>query len=112
MNLKIKLIKSIDRSEFAYKLYSETKMFYQAQRIYKANKLIYSQLQKYFHKCENHNNESILNYIFHLEDWFTQFELLEKINQPNLEDIFIFERLKKSIPYPVTFKEFLKSDCL
>lgn len=106
--IKQQLLRSILRSENAYAQYLENKRYHQALRIYKANQVIYHLLCGYSLDCNDEVLNSVLNYIFHLEDWFAQFEKLKKSN-PNLEDPFVFEKLEHGIPYPKEFKSTLKN---
>jgi hypothetical protein len=103
-----KLIKAITRSESAYKKYLSGKEYFKALRIYKANKLVYKHLLKLYLKNSAINDEIILEYIFHLEDWFEQFNDLKNKNNPNLQDIFIFYRFNDSPEFPSNFVNLLK----
>ncbi|OCK52663.1 hypothetical protein BA768_11135 [Chryseobacterium sp. CBo1] len=106
MTTKDNLIRAIKRSEYAYQLYTEQKQYFQALRIYKANMIIYELLNEYIFEC----NEAYLNlafeYLFHLEDWFCQFDM-EKSKVKNLDQHFAFTRLKESIAFPKNFKNTL-----
>lgn len=102
----IALINNIKRSEVAYALYRRHSNYHHALHIFHANKKVYDCLNKVIEV--NHSNEEffikIYNYLFHLEDWFLQFSILEK-NVINIEDDFSFPSLKNSIPYPSDFLE-------
>ena len=100
--LEHKLRKTILHSQAAYEEYKAAKLYFQALRIYKANKKIYKLLDKYKFYADSETIIEVFNYLFHLDDWFLQFEALENKN-PNLEDEFIFVRFEKSIPFPKTF---------
>lgn len=102
MKLKEKIIRSIGRSTIAYDLYKKDKMYYQALRIFKANKKIYKLLVQYSYCCDESTVEEVYRFIFHLEDWFEQFNKFTT-NSIQLEDVFVFERLKNSIPFPSDF---------
>lgn len=106
--IKQQLLRSILRSENAYAHYLENNRYYQALRIYKANQVIYDLLCGYSLNCNERELNLVLNYIFHLEDWFAQFEELKK-SSPGLEDSFVFERLEHSLSYPKEFKQLLKN---
>jgi hypothetical protein len=108
MKLKEKIIRSIGRSTTAYNLYKNDKMYYQALRIFKANKKIYKLLVQYSYSCDESIVENIYHYIFHLEDWFEQFNKFAA-DTIQLEDVFVFERLKNSIPFPSDFINKLNS---
>jgi len=102
MILEKKIIREIQRSTNAYELYKEDKMYYQALRIFSANKKIYKLLVQYSYDCEEAILKDVYNYIFHLEDWFNQFH--KYADKPiELEAEFVFERLKNSIPFPSDF---------
>ena len=109
MNLKQGIRRSIRRSEKAYELYVDEKLYYQALRIYKANIIVYNLLQEFVFECEETYLDQVHLYIFHLEDWFESFKFLEGL-QPALEDSFIFERLKGSPPFPSLFIENVLSE--
>ena len=103
MELRNKLERAIQRSEKAYSHYGEEKRYYQALRIKNANVEIYDLLCTLLYQCEEEEVEFVMDYIFHLEDWFHQFEDLEKSN-PKLDSPFIFSRFNKAFPYPRDFK--------
>lgn len=93
------LLFHINRSQQAYQYYINDKKYYQALRIRNANLDIYELLTTKASLWERDMQNIIIQYIFHLEDWFEQFSLLEKTN-PGLTDSFIFERLDGSLPFP------------
>lgn len=97
-----KLQIAIGRSQAAYNLYVPEKKYFQALRIKSANLNVYEILEVYLYECEENEKESIQQYIFHLEDWFNQFEELERTG-PELESEFVFERLKNSPEFPKKF---------
>ena len=90
------------RSTSAYNLYREDRMYYQALRIFSANKKTYKLLVQYSYDCDEAILKEVHNYIFHLEDWFNQFNKYAN-NTIELETEFVFERLKNSIPFPSDF---------
>lgn len=90
----------LERSQKAYELYREKKYFYQALRIYKANQEIYWMLMNSADLWNDAIKDIIIEYIFHLEDWFEQFERLRDKNEPALIDVFVFNRLEDSMPFP------------
>lgn len=108
MTLEKKIIRAIQRSTNAYELYKKDKMYYQALRILSANKKIYKLLIKYSYNCDDSVVNDVYHYIFHLEDWFQQFNKYANNSIP-LEAIFVFERLKNSIPFPSDFINKLES---
>jgi hypothetical protein len=102
--LLLKTTFNIERSQRAYSLYCVNKNYVQALRIFRANIEIYNLL---ISNCEVWlQPQPIIDYLFHLEDWFEQFKNLEKNMSPKLEDEFIFERIDTSIPFP---KDILKN---
>jgi len=105
--IKEKIFRSILRSERAYTCYKEHKKYHQALRIYKANIVVYNLLTEYSFICPDSHLNKTFEYIFHLEDWFSQFKNLEKTN-PKLEDNFVFEKLENSIDYPIDLKNLIK----
>lgn len=102
--MKSKLLRAIQRSEFAYSAYIENKKYFQALRIYKANKIIYDLLEEYLLLCDEKDIELVCNYLFHLEDWFNQFDEKSKGINMELSSKFVFERLNYAIPFPKDFK--------
>lgn len=104
--MKNKLKRAIERSELAYFYYLEDKKYFQAIRIYKANTVVYELLEEYLNFCEAQNVKIVCQYLFHLEDWFNQFEMEIKDKNMQLSQEFIFQRLEKSIAYP---KEFINT---
>lgn len=104
MKVKNKLFRAINRSQKAYSLYMEDKLFYQALRIYKSNLVVYDLLEEFALECEEASLDEVFTYIFHLEDWFESFHFAET-KMPALEDSFVFDRLSKSPPYPFDFVE-------
>jgi len=109
MILKNKLLIAMDRSQMAYELYGRNKMYYQAQRIYKANIEVYNLLQEFLYIAEPKDSKAIINYIFHIEDWVEQFNSSVHILEPRPEDLFVFERLLNSIEYPKDIYKIIKS---
>lgn len=101
------LLRAILRSESAYDYSIKHKRFHQALRIYEANQTLYEFLCMYSLECGEEILDVVFDYIFHLEDWFAQFENL-KMTNPGLEDIFVFEKLEHGISYPKEFKQLLK----
>ncbi|AZA85006.1 hypothetical protein C1637_22260 [Chryseobacterium lactis] len=104
MTINNKLLRALDRSEKAYALYLHNKKYFQALRIYNANKNIYELLNEYIYTCEEKDTPLVIEYIFHLEDWFNQFETEESTN---LADVFVFHRLEGAISFPKNFKNIL-----
>lgn len=104
--MKNKIKRAIYRSEKAYAHYVEDKKYFQALRIYEANKIVYELLNAYLYSCDKKDLDEVADYIFHLEDWFNQF------NQENqnikLNQEFIFKRLEGGIAFPKNFKNKLK----
>lgn len=100
---KNKLSRAINRSENAYKLYNHEKKYFQALRIYQANKIVYSLLNEYIFECDEIHLQLVNEYLYHLEDWFVQFES-EKVNVKDLNQNFAFPSLEGSIRFPKDFK--------
>lgn len=105
---KIKILRlNIERSQIAYEFYKTDCKFFKALRIYRANKFIYNILQEI--DLEQHQN-LIFDYIFHLDDWFNQFDEVKNNNNPKLKDVFKFERMEGMIPFPKNFLIFLEGN--
>lgn len=96
---------NIKRSEIAYQLYCKNKNYHHALHIFYANEVIYDELSVLLEKETSDSLlELIVNYLFHLEDWFLQFSKLEqRVESPQQE--FLFLPLEKNIPYPSKFLE-------
>lgn len=107
MTNRNKLLKSIERTQFAYKLYLKNKKYIQANRLYNANKEIYNLLQEFLYECKPEESEVVCQYIFHLEDWFLQFDSAKETIQ-KLDESFVFLRLDGGIPFPVEILEILR----
>lgn len=103
--MKNKLLRAIQRSEFAYSAYLKNKRYFQAIRIYNANKVVYGLLEEFLFLCEEKDIEIVCNYLFHLEDWFNQFENKNKEEKMELSSEFVFERLENAVPFPKDFKD-------
>lgn len=103
--MKNKLKRAIHRSERAYQAYLENKKYFQALRIYLANEVVYDLLNQFIFECEESELSLVEEYIFHLEDWFYQFE--KESEQKDLEDEFVFDRLENSFSFPSQFKKVL-----
>lgn len=100
-----KIIFNHERSQKAYSLYCANKNYAQSLRIFRANVEIYNLI---ISNCEVWRQaQPIIDYLFHLEDWFEQFKNLEKTITPKLEDKFIFERMDTSIPFPKDILQYL-----
>lgn len=102
--MKTKLLRAIQRSEFAHVEYKKNKKYFQALRIYKANQLVYQLLEEYLYVCEKEDIEEVCKYLFHLEDWSNQFQYETQNKNIELSKEFVFQRLAFSIPYPKDFK--------
>lgn len=103
------LINNIRRSEAAYKVYSEHPSYHHALHILHANKKVYACLNDLL-EIEVMTKEictKVFDYLFHLEDWFLQFSVLEK-EVGDIEERFSFDSLKNSIPYPSDFLESIR----
>jgi len=103
--MKKKLKRAIHRSERAYQSYLEHKKYFQALRIYRANQVAYELLNEFIFICEEAEIKLTEEYIFHLEDWFHQFEM--EAENISLSDAFIFSRLDHSKAFPSQFKNIL-----
>lgn len=103
--MKEKLYRAILRSEHAYTSYLEHRQYVQALRIYKANQEVYTLLTEYLYSCEEQLIAEVIQYLFHLEDWFEQFHAAQVGKK--LEDLFVFQRLENGIAYPKGFKDYL-----
>ena len=97
---RIKILKN--RSEFAYKEYLKNKKYYQAKRIYNANTELIDLLKEFQFICDDNILVDLYKYIFHLEDWFLQFEKLEE-EVGYLDEDFGFIRLEHSFQFPSEF---------
>ena len=95
------------RSEYAYREYLKEKKYYQAKRIYNVNKELLEMLKEFQYMCEPSLLDLVCVYIFHLEDWFLQFEINEE-KVSHLEDNFVFSRLNYSFSFPTEFYEKIK----
>lgn len=97
------LLNAIERSENAYKMYLDEKKYFQAIRIFNSNKLVYSILESMLIEDNGLNKKEIINYIFHLDDWFSQFNELKISSSIGLNETFVFERIEGMIPFPINF---------
>ena len=102
-----KLIFQIKRSQKAYELYLSDKKYFQALRIFNANQQIYKIVAS-GEISDGSIQDLIVDYIFHLEDWFVQFKYFEEAKKPGLEDVFAFEPLNGSVRFPKLIVESLK----
>ena len=100
------LINNMQRAEVAYQKYKICPNYHHAKHIYHANKTIYEELNKLLSQPANfsYDIKQVIDYIFHLEDWFLQFEKLEGSIE-DLEQEFIFMPFKSFISFPQNFKE-------
>ena len=104
MIIENKLIRAIERSEKAYILYLENKIFLQALRIFRANLIVYDLLEDFVFECKEQCLSEVFLYLFHLEDWFESFEAARAV-EPALDDMFVFASLPESLKFPLNFKE-------
>lgn len=108
MMIENQLIHAIFRSEKAYLKYNEHQLFFQALRIYNANKALYQLLEVYQLECTEDHLDETCNYIYHLEDWMNQFDQQRKAVKL-FTDRFVFVRWDHAIPFSETFFEKLRS---
>ena len=94
------LANNIKRSELAYRLYCENTKYHQALHIFHANQIVYDELNFLLEKegLSDSVLKATINYLFHLEDWFLQFSMLEKKIESPQQD-FSFLPLDDNIPY-------------
>lgn len=93
------LIRAIRRTQLAFDRYVGNCFYYDALKIFKANERIYEILNEFIYLCDEDLYINVVEYIFHLEDWFEQFKELEKTN-PKLENKFVFNRFIGSPAFP------------
>lgn len=106
---RLRLKRAIERSEAAYGLYVQDKKYYQALRIKQANTEVYNLLQSFLYECKDSEVGIVHDYLFHLEDWFHQFEALE-MNGTSLESEFVFARFIDSPPFPQNILTILQTN--
>lgn len=106
MSNYISLKNNIERSQKAYALYKTNPTYHHALHIYHANKIIYEELNNLLGSeiTDINFKNGIYTYLFHLEDWFLQFNLQEK-QITNSEDRFVFAPLEYNISFPSQFIE-------
>lgn len=104
MTTKHKLNRAIQRSERAYQDYLTHRMYFQALRIHNANKKVYELLDLYLYEANGDEVELLCDYLFHLEDWFHQFESESSKEGLTLESKFAFEKLLYSKSFPSEIK--------
>jgi hypothetical protein len=109
MNSLSKLIQAIERSELAYQLYLNDKKYFKAIRIYNSNKLIYTILESMLLEDNNLDKKNIINFLFHLDDWFSQFTDTVESLSFELNETFVFERVEGMFPFPNDFISELKN---
>lgn len=109
MNSLNKLIKAIERSEMAYQLYFNDKKYFKAIRIYHSNKLIYTILESLLLEDNNLDKEDIIKFLFHLDDWFSQFNDKVESRLVELNETFVFERIEGMFSFPKDFISEIKS---
>ena len=109
MNSLRSLIQVIERSEFAYKLYQKDKKYFQAIRIYNSNKLIYTILELMLLDDNCIDKNKIINFLFHLDDWFSQFSEAIESRSYSLNETFVFDRIEGMVPFPKDFISELKN---
>jgi hypothetical protein len=97
------LIQAIARSELAYQHYLKDQKYFQAIRIYNANKLVYNTLESLLFVDICLDKEKIIDFIFHLDDWFSQFNESVELRSFSLNDVFVFERVEGMFPFPKDF---------
>lgn len=101
-----KIMFNFVRSQKAYVYYCNDRNYLQALRIFRANNEIYNLLTS---NCDVWlQSLPIIDYLFHLEDWFEQFKILENTVCPKLEDVFIFKRIDTAMEYPKDIIEHFK----
>ncbi len=103
------IIFHIERAQEAYQLYLQGRKYYQALRIYKANQNIYFLINENAHFWIHADKSAIINFLFHLEDWFEQFNLLVTLKSPELKDEFIFDRFENSPAFPKNIIDIIRN---
>ena len=101
--IREELKNNIVRTQKAYELYKRETIYLCALRIYSSNKKIYNLLEDFLKVCDSNILEDVVIYLFHLDDWFNQFEETKRKLKPGLEDIFICDALNVSVRYPKDF---------
>lgn len=102
------LINNIQRSQLAYELYSKCPNYHHAMHIFRANEKVYDCLNNLLQldTINSQMSKKVFNYLFHLEDWFLQFSIMEE-QVENIEGKFSFDPLQNNIAYPSDFLESL-----
>ena len=91
--IKLKFIyHNMTRSNRAYQMYKNKPTYYNACHI---NQLLIDDLTE-------EQLQEVINYIFHLEKWFIQFDN-EKNKIKDIEETFIFQAFDDHIPFPKNF---------
>ena len=92
------------RAQMAYEEYLKHRNYLTARRIYSANQEVYELLRELLYSVESVALSATIQYIFHLEDWFAQFESKVESGLPELEDEFVFERVEGGMAFPKDFE--------
>lgn len=95
-----KFIRAIERSELAYQFYLKEKKFFQAIRLYNSNLFVYSILESLLLEDDSIDKNTLICYLFHLDDWFSQFKKTVEAHPFALDDRFVFERIEGMFPFP------------
>ena len=103
MNSITQLIRAIERSELAYQLYLKEKKYFQAIRIYNSNKMIYTILESMLLEDNSLDKKKIVDFLFHLDDWFSQFNETLESRSFVLNETFVFDRIEGMFPFPKDF---------
>ena len=104
------LMISLERCDFAQKLFQENKKIHQGLRLKAAYKKLIEIIEYNLHHSEDVNREALITLLFYVEDWIHNFENELKKAGDNLDLAIELPVFENTISYPTEYLESLKSD--
>jgi hypothetical protein len=100
MNFRKSIKRKIELSQSAYAMYLNSRSYISALKLMLVNKNCIKTILDYAGEFDENEWGILVELINHWSGWLIQFEFEEKIQQPSLNDKFIFERSKDVSSWP------------
>lgn len=103
------VIFQLESSQGSYEDYKNISHYMNAKIIYTINRNLLNFIITHSYLILEEDKERFQLLIRHFSGWMNQFEHVEKVRNPDLDDTFIFERINGTIAYPSDFYNYLKN---
>lgn len=105
MNFRNSIKRKIELSESAYAMYLSSRSYISALKLMRINKNCLKTILNNAGEFDENEWRILVELIDHWSGWLIQFEFEEKIQQPALNDKFIFQRSKEVSSWPLSISK-------